>query len=152
MYFLQNWARILIWIVMDLIKNYPHMIYKTDRQHYFPFKHICVHNLSRFSDTGIIMASQRRCYARDLPNHAQIFYNVWFATWFRTLLANFGFVMYQNQTIHVIIGFKHCEIGGTQGPLGYVTALTDPRGPFVPPTDPRGHFAPPISQCTIHNA
>ena len=36
--------------------------------------------------------------------------------------------MYQNELIHVIIGIKHdvamhCEIGGTQGPLRYVSAL-----------------------------
>ena len=65
-YVLQNWARILIWIVIDFIKNYWHIIFKTDYQNYVPFKNICVHNLCRFSDTGIIMTSQRRCYARDL--------------------------------------------------------------------------------------
>ena len=49
-----------------------------------------------------------RCYARDLQNHACIFYYTWFATSrLRTLLANFGFVMYHNHKIHVIIGFKH---------------------------------------------
>ena len=38
----------------------------------------------------------------------QIFYNAWFASSrFGISLANFGFVMYQNQIIHVIIGFKH---------------------------------------------
>ena len=107
-YFLQNWVRILIWIVIDFIKNYRHIIFKTDYQNYVPFKNICVHNLCRFSDTGIIMTPQRRCYARDLQNHAYIFYNAWFASpRFGISLANFGFVMYQNQIIHVIIGFKH---------------------------------------------
>ena len=56
--------------VIDFIKNYRHIIYKPDYQNYVPFKNICVHNLCRFSDTGIIMTSQRRCYARDLQNHA----------------------------------------------------------------------------------
>ena len=51
-------------------KNYRHIIYKTDSQNYVPFKNICVHNFCRFSDTGIIMTSQRHCYARDLQNHA----------------------------------------------------------------------------------
>ena len=107
-YFLKNWASILIWINIDFIKIYRHTIYKTDHSNNFPFKHICVHILCRFSDTGIIMTSQRRCYARDLHNHALIFHNVWFATSrFRTLLLNFGFIMHQKQIIHVIIGFKH---------------------------------------------
>ena len=68
--FLQNWAIILIWINTDFIKIYRHTIYKNDYSSDEPFKHICVHILRRFSDTGIIMTSQRRCYARDLQNHA----------------------------------------------------------------------------------
>ena len=68
--FLQNWAIILIWINTDFIKIYRHIIYKKDYSSDFPFKHICAHILCRFSDTGIIMTSQRRCYARDLQNHA----------------------------------------------------------------------------------
>ena len=105
---LQNWAIILIWIYTDFIKIYRHTIYIKDYSSDFPFKQICVHILCRFSDTGIIMTSQKRCYARDLQNHALIFYNEWFATSrFGTSLVNFGFIMYQNQIIHVIIGFKH---------------------------------------------
>ena len=69
-YFLQIWARITIWIIIDFIKNYRHKIYKTDYSNYFQFTHICVHILCRFSDTEIIMTSQRRCYARDQQNHA----------------------------------------------------------------------------------
>ena len=68
--FLQNWARILFWINIDFIKIYRHTIHKTDYSNDFPFKHICVDILCRFSDTGLIMTSQRRCYARDLQNHA----------------------------------------------------------------------------------
>ena len=68
--FLQNWARILIRINIDFIEIYRRTIYKTDFLNDFTFKHICVHTLCRFSDTGIIMKSQRRCYARDLQNHA----------------------------------------------------------------------------------
>ena len=50
------------------------------------------------------MTSQRRCYARDLQKHACIFHNVWFATSrFGTSLVNFGFIMYQNQIINVIM-------------------------------------------------
>ena len=56
-YFLQNWARILIWIISDLIKNYRHIIKEIDCSNYFPFKYICVHILCRFSDTWIIMTS-----------------------------------------------------------------------------------------------
>ena len=54
-------------------QKYLHVISKTDCSHYFPFTYICVHILCRFSDTGIIMTSQRRCYARDLQNHAYNF-------------------------------------------------------------------------------
>ena len=145
--FLQNWARILIWINIDFIKIYRRTIYKTDYSNDFQSNNICVHILCRFSDTGIIMTSKRRCYARDLQNHAYIFHNAWFATSrFGTSLVNFGFRMYQNQIIHVIIGFKHDVSGATrirQCTRRYAPrALTDPRGPFVPP----------ISQCTIHHA
>ena len=52
-YFFQSWARILIWIIIDFIQNYRHIIYKRDYSKYFPFKHIGVHTLCRFSDTGI---------------------------------------------------------------------------------------------------
>ena len=68
--FLTKWAIILIWINTDFIKIYRHTIYKKDYSSDEPFKHICVHILRRFSDTGIIMMSQRRCYACDLQNHA----------------------------------------------------------------------------------
>ena len=43
---------------------------KIDYSNSFPIKHICVNILRKFSDTGIIMASQRRCNARNLQNHA----------------------------------------------------------------------------------
>ena len=104
--FLPNWARVL-WIIIDFIKTYRHIIHKMDYSK-FLFEHICVHILGRSIDIGTIMTSQRRCYARDLQNHAKIFYNTWIATFrFGTSLANFSVVMYQNQIIHVIIGFKH---------------------------------------------
>ena len=32
-----------------------------------------------------------------------------------------GFLTYQNQIFYVVISFNHCEIEGTQGPLGYVS-------------------------------
>ena len=96
--FLQNWGRILILINIDFIKIYRHPIFKTDYSNDFSLKHICVHILCRFSETGIIMTSQRRCYARDPQNHAYILYNAWFVTSrFGTSLVNFGFIMYQNQ-------------------------------------------------------
>ena len=72
------------------------------------FTYICVYSLRRFSDTGIIMTSQRCCHARDSQNQAQIFYNARFATaCLGNWLAEFGFVVYENELIHVIIGFKH---------------------------------------------
>ena len=66
-YFLQNQVRIHIWIINDFIKNYRHIIYKRGYWHYFPFTHICIHILCRFSDTGIILTSQRHCYACTWP-------------------------------------------------------------------------------------
>ena len=72
------------------------------------FTYICVYSLRRFSDTGIIMTSQRCCHARDSQNQAQIFYNARFAAaCLGNSLAEFGFVVYENELIHVIIGFKH---------------------------------------------
>ena len=68
--FLQNWARILIWINIDFIKIYRRTIYNTGYSNDFQFIKICVQILCRFSDTRIIMTLQRRCYARDLQNHA----------------------------------------------------------------------------------
>ena len=107
-FLLQNWAKILIWINIDFVKIYRHTIYKTDYSNDFSFKHICIYILCRFSDTGIIMTSQRRFYARDLQNHAQKIHNAWFTTSrCGTSLVNFGFIMNQNQIIHAIIGFKH---------------------------------------------
>ena len=76
--------------------------------HYPPFTHICVNSLCRFSETSIIMTSQRRCHARDSQNYVYIFNNTRFVdTRFVNSLADFGFVMYQNELIYVIIGFKH---------------------------------------------
>ena len=42
-YSLQTWARILIWIIINFIKNYQHIIDKRDYSYYFPFTNICVH-------------------------------------------------------------------------------------------------------------
>ena len=104
-YFLQNGARIRIWFITDLNKNYRCMIYT---KWTFPFTHICIYVLCRFSDTRILMMSQRHCYPCDPQNHAWIFYNAWIIIFrFGTSFANFGFVMYQIQIIHVMIRFKH---------------------------------------------
>ena len=145
--FLQNWGRILIWINIDFIKIYGHTIYKTDFSNDFPFKHICVHILCRFSDTGIIMTSPRPLLCMwhtkpcmDFPQKAR------FATSrFGTSLVNFGFMMYQNQIIYVIIGFKH-DSGATR--ISQCTRRYAPRAL----TDPWGLFMPPILQCMIHHA
>ena len=41
-FFLQNWVRILFWIIIAFIKNYRHMFYKTDYSHHFSFfTHLC---------------------------------------------------------------------------------------------------------------
>ena len=106
--FLQNWARILIWIIIDFIKkNYRHVIYQRDYSNYFPSKYICVHICvdlvtpeSLWRHKGIAMHVTYKTMHRSTV--------AWFASFhFGTLLANFGFVMYQNQIIHVIIRYKH---------------------------------------------
>ena len=58
-------TRIHIWNPTNLIWNYWHIICKTKLSKYIPFTHICIYSLCQFSDTGIIMTSQRRCHARD---------------------------------------------------------------------------------------
>ena len=60
---------------------------------YLLFLHIFVYSLCRFSNTGFIMTSQ---------NHARFI-----ADCFVNYLADFGFVMYHHELIHVLIGFKH---------------------------------------------
>ena len=94
------------WIKINFIDNYRHIICNSDLSNHLPFIHICVYSLWRINDTGIIMTSQRRCHARDSQNHAYIFNNARFvAARFGNSLADCGFVMYQNELIHVIIGF-----------------------------------------------
>ena len=106
--FLTQLTRISIWIIISFIEYYRHMISKTSLSNYLPFIDTCVYSLCRISDTGIIMTSQRRCHARDSQSHAYIFYNAWLvATRFGNSLADFRFAMYQNESIYVIIGFKH---------------------------------------------
>ena len=90
------------------------------------------------------MTSQRRCYARDLYATSR----------FGTSLVNFGFIMYQNQIIHVIIGFKHdvsCIVRSEalRGQTG-TSMHSAPRASCIDWSScPLG---PPISQCTIHHA
>ena len=97
-----------IWNPTNLIWIYWHIICKTKLSKYLPFTHICIYSLCQFSDTGIIMTSQRPCHARDSQNHAYIFYNARFVTArFGDSLADFCFAMYQNELIHVIIILKH---------------------------------------------
>ena len=106
--FLTQLTRIRIWNIISIIDNYRHIIWKTNLSNYLPITHICVFSLYRFSDIGIIITSQRRFHACDPQNHAYIFYNTRFvAARFGNLLPDFGFVMYLNEFIHVIIGFKH---------------------------------------------
>ena len=84
------------------------MIDKINFPKYFPFTHVCIHILCRFSGNGIILMSQRHCYARDPRNNASISFEALFLiARFWTALANFGFVKYYNHLIHVMIGFKH---------------------------------------------
>ena len=84
-----------------------------------------MHSLCRFSLTGIITTSQRRCHARDTHNLACIFYNARFvATRFGNSLVDFGFVMYQHELTDAIIGCKHdvpfFVRSEALGPLEYV--------------------------------
>ena len=106
--FITQLTRMCIWIFTNFIEKYRHIICKTNLSYYLQFIHYGVCSLCRISDTGIIMVSQRRCDARDSQNNANILYNARFlTTCFVYSLANFGFVLHQNEFIHVIIGFKH---------------------------------------------
>ena len=101
-----------------------------------------------------------------------IFYNAQFLAT-RNLRADIGFVMYQNEIIHVIRGFKHevpCivrseELRGhsetsvlrasctdvSECPLR-ASNLTNARLRASSLTLPSAPFVPPISQCTVHEA
>ena len=122
--FLTKLSTIRIWVVINFIENYRCIIYKTDFLENFPFTHICIHIWCRFSDTEITMMSQR--LAMHVTHKIMHSFSTmqWFATsCFGTLLANFGFVICQNQIIHVIIGFKHdvpCIV--RLEALGYISA------------------------------
>ena len=102
-YFLQNWARILIWIIINLMKDYRHLIYKTNfpnifHLHIFAFI-LCVDlitpkSLWRYKALPGTRSTKPcieflQCKFRHLP------------------LRNFVcIVMYQIQIIHVVTGFK----------------------------------------------
>ena len=106
--FLTQPTRFRVWNIINLIEKCHHIICKTNLLHYLLSTHICVYSFCRFSDTSIIMTSQRRCHARDSQNHAYIFYTARVvAAHFGNSLPDFGIVMYQNELIHVIIEFKH---------------------------------------------
>ena len=62
-------TRMCIWIFINFIENYRHIICKTNLSNYLPFIHICFYSLCGISDASIIMTSQRRCHARDSQNH-----------------------------------------------------------------------------------
>ena len=74
---------------------------------YLPFRHICVYNLCRCSDTGITMTSQRRWHAHDSENKCIDFQQCTIRHHIGYSLADFDFVMYQSELIHFIIGLKH---------------------------------------------
>ena len=144
-YFLQNWARILIWIIIDLIKNYRHIIKKRTIRiisHLNIFAFIfCVDLLtpeSLWRHKGVAMhvtyKTTKPCidFLRCMIRHPPLRN---FACKFRLLN-----VSKPNNSCHNRIS------GATrirQCTRRYAPrALTDPRGPFVPP----------ISQCTTHHA
>ena len=139
--FLQNWARILIWININFIKIYRRTIYKTDNSkisNLLIFAFIfCVDLVtleSLWRHKGVAMhvtykTMHRFSTMHDSPPPASE----------RTSPVNFGFIMYQNQIIHVIIGFLRDHSDVRQCTRRYAPrALTDPRGPFVPPISQLG--------------
>ena len=107
--FLTELNRILIWIIIDFIKKYRHIIYKTDYLNHFPIKHV------------VFIFCVDLVTPESLWRHKGVAMRVVYKTmhrWFSTIhdsppsaselhLKYFGFVMYQKQIIHVIIGFKH---------------------------------------------
>ena len=68
--FLTQLTRTCIWIIINFIENYRHIICNTNLSKYLPFMHICVYSLRRISDTGITMTSQRHCHTRNSRNNA----------------------------------------------------------------------------------
>ena len=98
-----------------------------------------ISHLHIFSDTFSESLWPHKCFLRTLPRfHADIFQNAKFGiARLEITLAKSLFVVYQNQTIYVITGFKcdlpiHCKIRCTQGlletgisslPLKYITIL-----------------------------
>ena len=85
--------------MINFDETYPYIIDNANLSKYFLFTlipSICVHNLGIFNDTGFIMASQRRCYARDPQNQHR------FSTMHGShgplgnFDSNLGFIVYQN--------------------------------------------------------
>ena len=59
--FLTQLTRILIWATIFFIENYKPTICIIILWKYFPFTHMSIHIMNRYSDTRIIMTSKRRC-------------------------------------------------------------------------------------------
>ena len=127
---------------------------------------VCSYNARLFNNdvTAIGVSYWQR---REFPNYARlnrgrIFYNARFvATRFGNSLADVGFVMYQNELTHVIIGFKHnapCIVrsealrGHSHTSVPKVLRQCTRRVAHRALTDPRGPYVPPISQCTVYRA
>ena len=102
---LASLARIRILNITSFIENYRHMISKTISWNYLPFTHIFVYSLCQFSDTGIIMTSEKRCHVRESQNHTWIFLQctighrpLWkFARRFRLRNVSKGIISYKNR-------------------------------------------------------
>ena len=90
----------------NCIENYQVSIQKINLAKYFPFTYFCIKMLYKFSEIVIIMMSQSFAMHVVYFIIHKFFYNAWLATtYFRTSVADFGCIMYENQLLHVVIGF-----------------------------------------------
>ena len=114
--------RLSLWIINNCIENYQGIVCKTNLAKYFPYTHFCIHIMCRFSNTGIILMSQRIVMHEVHLTMGRLFtIHKPITTCFRTLLADFGFVMYEKKYLchnkALVLCTMHCEIGGPKGAL-----------------------------------
>ena len=84
--------------------NYQDITYKINLPKYFPFTHNCLQILCRSGDTESLW--RRRYIVMYVAQKTKQSFFLQRTVCFGTALAKFGFVMYLNQPIHVIIGPK----------------------------------------------
>ena len=107
-YRMQLFCMLFIWNIMNFIEIIWHINCKTNLWNYFPFTHICIIvcvDLVTPASVWRHKALPRTWLAKSCID---FFIQCTIRrTNFGNSLANFGFVMYQNELTYVIIGFNH---------------------------------------------